>query len=90
MEKEYIEKGYVNYLLDYFGSMLTWSKEDIISEIKEHIEKAKTNRSSINIIKCKHCKHFREGMCFHNQWWNDDFCVSVNADDFCSFAEPIK
>ena len=38
MIKEYIEKSYVLYLLDYFGSMMEWSKEDVILECKRYIE----------------------------------------------------
>ena len=38
MIKEYIEKSYVLYLLNYFGSMMEWSKEDVILECKRYIE----------------------------------------------------
>lgn len=36
--KGYISKDYILFLLNYYGNMLTWSKEDILSEIKRHIE----------------------------------------------------
>lgn len=36
---EVIEVSYVLYLLEYYGGMLTWSKEDILSEIKRRITK---------------------------------------------------
>ena len=37
MTDKYISKDYALYLVNYFGNMLTWSKEDIISEIKRKL-----------------------------------------------------
>lgn len=41
-EKEYIERDYAVYLVEHFGSMLTWSKEDILSEIKRKFKEETT------------------------------------------------
>ena len=35
---EYISKDFVLFLLEYYGNMLTWSKEDVLSEIKRKVE----------------------------------------------------
>ena len=36
-----IEKDYVLYLIDYFGRMQTWSKEDVLAEIARKVKEAK-------------------------------------------------
>ncbi len=35
-----ISKEYVLYLIEHYGSMETWSKEQILSEIRRHVEEA--------------------------------------------------
>lgn len=54
LEKEYISKDYALYLVNYFGNMLTWSKDDIISEIKRKI----TEEPAVDVspvVRCKEC-----------------------------------
>lgn len=64
--------------------------EMTVSEYVRFLIAKERNAKSKPIIKCENCKHFRDGVCFNDQWWNDDFCVSVNGNDFCSFAEAIE
>lgn len=49
-EKEYIERDYAVYLVEYFGSMLTWSKEDILSEIKRKLKE----ETAADVAEVKH------------------------------------
>lgn len=48
-----IDAEYAKYLVKHFGSMLTWSKEDIISEIIRHIDKDAIDAEPVT--RCKHC-----------------------------------
>ena len=41
----------------------------------------------VKVIRCRDCKHYRDGYCFSQQWWNDDFSVMVDVNDFCSYRE---
>lgn len=43
-EVEYIDKSFAVYVVKHYGSMLTWSKEDIIKEILVALENAPTKR----------------------------------------------
>ena len=36
-----IEKDYVLYLINYFGSMQTWKQEDVLAEIARKVKEAK-------------------------------------------------
>lgn len=58
--KEYISKNYALYLVNYFGNMQTWSKEDIVSEIKRKI--AEANESFLDTdITCSNCGAYMRG-----------------------------
>ena len=79
MPREYIERSYVEYLVDHFGGMLTWSKEDILSEIKRNLYKGK-KADVVEVVKCKDCKFHTDeepGMVYCpgilGNWVNDDW-----------------
>ena len=49
---------------------------------------------SIDIVRCKECKHYEDGRCESDEMWGSIFgytteCeyMSRNDDDFCSFGE---
>lgn len=39
------------------------------------------------LVRCKDCKHYREGFCFCENWWKDDGFTEVGETDFCSYGE---
>lgn len=41
----------------------------------------------VELVRCKDCKHYREGFCFCENWWKDDGFTEVGADDFCSHGK---
>lgn len=41
LDREYIPKDFVLYVVNFYGNMLTWDKETVVEEIKAEIEKAK-------------------------------------------------
>ena len=47
---EYIDKSFALYVAKHFGSMQTWSKEDIIAEIARVIE----NEKPADVAEVKH------------------------------------
>ena len=59
-KKEYISKNYALYLVNYFGNMQAWSKEDIVSEVKRKI--AEANESFLDTdITCSNCGAYMRG-----------------------------
>ena len=52
-KRELITKDFALYVVHYFASMQTWSKEDILSEIDRKIKEAKED-----VVRCKDCKHW--------------------------------
>lgn len=51
---EYIDKSFVIYVLNHFGSMQTWSIKDIISECKRKIESEKAADLGHEVIQNRH------------------------------------
>ena len=91
MKHELIAKDYVLYLIQYYASMQSWSKEQIIGQIVLHIEGEEED-----VVRCEHCKHYRNpphGMCYawtepctnERGYKGDEHCVEPN--DFCSYGE---
>jgi hypothetical protein len=46
---EYVRKDLVEHLLGYYGAMLTWSKEDVLSEIKRGIQKNSASKDLVEV-----------------------------------------
>lgn len=93
-KRDFITKDFALYVVHYFASMQTWSKEDILAEIDRAIKKAEPE-DAVCVVRCKNCKHMNLadesceqcddiheecGVCMYS--WN---CVSF--DDFCSYGE---
>ena len=53
-KKEYISKNYALYLVNYFGNMQTWSKEDIVSEIKRKSAEADVELPTADVAPVRH------------------------------------
>lgn len=53
-KKEYISKNYALYLVNYFGNMQTWSKEDVVSEIKRKIVEADVELPAVDVSPVRH------------------------------------
>ena len=94
-----ITKDFALYVVHYFASMLTWSKEDILSEIDRTIKEAKP-ADAVPVVRCKDCKHWHEGTgwCNHHSHFVDsdgEAChphessqwKMLDADDYCSVGE---
>ena len=87
-----ITKDFALYVVHYFASMLTWSKEDILGEIDIAIKEAKPV-DAVPVVRCKDCKHIRTAS------WGEKYCVrkqidgthaelsNLREDDFCSYGE---
>lgn len=56
---DYIDKSFVIYVLNHFGSMQTWSIKDIISECKRKIESEK----AADVAPVVHAKWVFNGIC---------------------------
>ncbi len=87
MKHELIAKDYVLYLIQYYASMQSWSKEQIIGQIVLHIEGEEED-----VVRCKDCKHYRpRNISAH--WEHKALCCARSAwikfpeDGFCSYGE---
>lgn len=83
-----ITKDFALYVVHYFASMLTWSKEDILSEIDRTIKEAKP-ADAVPVVRCKDCKWAEYGKdyepyCNH---WKSGLYANIKDDDFCSYGE---
>jgi len=63
--------------------------------VKSEIIEAQKPEDIVNVVRCKDCKYYRDGDCWH-EWDNDGriYYQSVinepNPDDYCSLAERKK
>ena len=86
-----ITKDFALYVVHYFASMLTWSKEDILSEIDRTIKEAKP-ADAVPVVRCKDCKHWN---CWRNSGEGSGDCLldegyatlATQHYDFCSYGE---
>ena len=86
-----IDKDIVKFTIDFYGYMQTWSKDQILSEIKKHIDKFDT----IDIVRCSLCRYSEQPTeefdyfhCNHYQWdCESGWAREVKTDDFCSYGE---
>ena len=82
LEKEYISKDYALYLVNYFGNMLTWSKEDIISEIKRKI----TEESAVDVAPVRHGHWIYEA---HKENANFRWNVTAECSECCDNRKEV-
>ena len=89
MKCDYIEKDFVLYVVNYFGSMLTWSKEDMLSEIERVIKREKPIGDVVRVVRCKDCKRCHDGRCFGGQEIHaeEGYDFYVDDNDFCSYGD---
>lgn len=73
---EYISKDYALYVVNYFGNMLTWSKEDVIAEIKRNLEK----ETAVDVVKVKHGKWNKKRNVFFGKYYNCSICNANFGD----------
>lgn len=85
-KKEYISKNYALYLVNYFGNMQTWSKEDVISEIKRKI--AEANESFLD-TENRGCTYVRDKKSMTNYERIKAMSVEEMAAYFCIGGLPI-
>ena len=87
-----ITKDFALYVVHYFASMLTWSKEDILSEIDRTIKEAKP-ADAVPVVRCKDCRSWEQynacdGTKPHRCMNHDAiFYKRTKPDDFCSYGE---
>ena len=77
-EKEYISKNYALYLVNYFGNMQTWSKEDIVSEIKRKIAEADVELPAADVAPVRHGRWLYE---VHKENVNFRWNVTVKCSE---------
>ena len=51
------------------------------------VAKLKQGGDFVLVTRCKDCKHYSDGFCNHEQWFDDDNSRTVKENDFCSYAE---
>lgn len=84
---EYIDREYVLYVIAHFGGMLTWGKEETLSEITQKIK----NEPAADIKEVVHGRWILERepdgkpYCFHCSVCDDDFhhIGIMTAYDYC-------
>ena len=45
------------------------------------------NRNVVEVVRCKNCKHFERGECYHKRHAHHLQSIQQNEDDFCSYGE---
>ena len=82
-KRDLITKDFALYVVHYFNSMLTWSKEDILGEIDRTIKEAKPE-DAVRVVRCKDCKHYvLHALACRNEHMNG----VIAMDGFCSYGE---
>ena len=81
-ERDLITKDFALYVVHYFNSMQTWSKEDILGEIDRTIKDAKAE-DAVRVVRCKDCWKSAEGLCSYQ-------FKDVPGKDFCGDGERIE
>lgn len=86
-KQEYISKDFVLFLLEYYGNMLTWSKEDVLGEIKAQIAKEPTLivEKTVACNNCVHMRKLRKGN--SNKCWCEVKSDYTPFDGFCPYGE---
>ena len=93
---EYVRKDLVEYLLGYYGAMLTWSKEDVLSEIKRGVQENSISKDLVEVVRCKDCTHKVDlngrVMCNRNarkhQYYDEWLGLTATENNhFCSYGE---
>lgn len=84
-KRDFITKDFALYVVHYFASMQTCSKEDILSEISRKIKEAKED-----VVRCGNCKFYEEAEYYPDCGIK---CVcrllkrQMDENDFCSYGE---
>ena len=88
-KRDLITKDFALYVVHYFASMQTWSKQDILAEIDRKIKEADED-----VVRCKDCRFCKKHptsdktkMCTNEQQWVTDCYPLVHDTDFCSYGE---
>ena len=85
-KKEYISKNYALYLVNYFGNMQTWSKEDIVSEIKRRIVEADVELPVTDVSPIRHGRWLYE---VHKENVNFRWNVTAKCSECCDNRKEI-
>ena len=85
-KKEYISKNYALYLVNYFGNMQTWSKEDIVSEIKRKIVEADVELPDTDVSPVRHGRWLYE---VHKENVNFRWNVTAECSECCDNRKEI-
>jgi hypothetical protein len=88
-KRDLITKDFALYVVHYFASMQTWSKNEILSEIDRTIKEAKED-----IVRCKDCKYAyinsfsaASGVALCRKLSNEAETAIRQQDDYCSYGE---
>ena len=88
-KRDLITKDFALYVVHYFASMLTWSKEDILGEIDRTIKEAKP-ADAVPVVRCKDCRFYELGVEYYPDG-TKDICRLLKRqmleDGFCSCGE---
>ena len=85
-QKEYISKNYALYLVNYFGNMQTWSKEDVVSEIKRKIVEADVELPVTDVSPIRHGRWLYE---VHKENVNFRWNVTAKCSECCDNRKEI-
>lgn len=84
-KRDLITKDFALYVVHYFASMQTWSKQDILGEIDRTIKEAKPE-DAVRVVRCKDCKKYLHPFCLLNDTQNG-WLTPVSPDFFCAYGE---
>ena len=86
MTKEYIDRSFVEYLIKFYGGMVTWTRKDVVNEFVKQIQ-AEPKADVVEVVRCKDCKHFGTDTFNRTVCVRDFQIICVKDNDFCSYGE---
>jgi hypothetical protein len=89
-ECEYIERSFVVYLINWYGGMRTWTKDDVINELRNRIH-LEPSADVTKVVRCKDCKYRHPDPDFASKKYcslrNVNGGLFCEDNDFCSYGK---
>jgi hypothetical protein len=90
MAKEYIDRSFVEYLIKFYGGMVTWTRKDVVNEFVKRIQ-AEPTADVVEVVRCRDCKYATLYSCKNDACYKGIICeYRIGTGDenfFCSYGE---
>ena len=78
--------SYYRHLNDIQRQLMAFDVKNV-GKVMALIENISDDEDVVKVVRCKGCRWYAKGVCRESHWFNSEWDIEVEEDDYCSYGE---